>query len=100
MRRTENSAQGDTQTLTHHVTHRCTGQNPPSQQAGAIPCASGGAWVGRASRDEEAGPAWAAPTGAPRTPRATEARSTTARTEAETSWSRHTGLRISVSGKN
>lgn len=78
--------------LTHYHTwlHR---PNPPSQQAGALPCASGGAWAGRVSRDEEAGPVWAAPTGAPRTPRATEARSTTARTEAERSWSRHTGLR-------
>lgn len=72
--------------------------NPPSQQAGAPPCASGGAWAERASRDGEAGPAWAAPTGAPRTQRATEVRSKMARTEAETSWSRHTGLRAASRG--
>lgn len=64
----------------------------PSQQGCALLCASAEALAGPASHDGEADPASAALTGPPRMPNGTEARNTTARTEAERSWSRHKDL--------
>lgn len=80
-------------TQRHDITH------PPSRQAGGLLCASSAASAGRVSRGGGAGPAWAAPSGTPRTWRATAARSTTAWRGAGTSWSRRTDLAAAAAAR-
>lgn len=107
IRKWKNYAQRDGQRLKKRTACRLCVVNYHGSVSSAVPprpgrallCASAGASAGPESRGEEADPAWAARPGPPRMPSETEARSTMARTGAERSWSRHTGLRAAESEK-